>query len=125
MNLEWTNSGGGRGPGASDCQGVEAPGPLACARKNGHLIGDQTSEYDRRQSITQGGRGGNTRETEESAHPPRYQQGHGFRPRAAKGGRTCVGQGGGNRHAARGAETSSGGWWVLEVDKVQANNVPL
>ena len=56
---------------------------------------------------------------------PRVRQVPGFRPRAAKGGRTCVGQGGGNRHAARGAETSSGGWWVLEVDKVQANNVPL
>ena len=49
---------------------MEAPGPLAFARKKGHPIGDQTLEDDKRRSITQGGRGGNTRETEESAHPP-------------------------------------------------------
>ena len=49
--------GEGQGTGVSDGQGVEAPGTLAFAQKNGHLIGDQKIEDDRRRSITQGGRG--------------------------------------------------------------------
>ena len=113
MNLEWTNSGGGRGPGASDCQGVEAPGPLACARKNGHLIGDQTSEYDRRQSITQGGRGGNTRETEESAHPPGTNRDMGSGRGQQRGGEHVWDKAAetGTRHGEQRRVAEAGGCW--------------
>ena len=60
----WPVTRGRQGPGASYCQVVEAPVALAFSRENGHPIRGQTSEDDRRWSITQGGRGGDTRETE-------------------------------------------------------------
>ena len=99
---------------------------LAFSRENGHPIRGQTSEDDRRWSITQGGRGGDTRETEgpTTGATPRGQQGPGRRLRAAKGGQTGVGRGGRSRHAACGAETSGEGWWVVGVGEVQVDDVP-
>ena len=44
--------------------------------------------------------------------------------REAKGGIMDTRNGCRHRHADRGAETSSGGWWVAGVGKVQVDDVP-
>ena len=55
---------------------------------------------------------------------PRGQQGPGCTAKAAKWGRTDTGNGDRRRHAARGAETSGGGWRVAGVGNVQVEGVP-
>ena len=55
-----------------NCQEIEAPGPLVFVRQNVHPIRYQAPEDDMRRKITQGGRGGGTKETEvtETESPP-------------------------------------------------------
>ena len=63
----WPSSRGRLWPGKIDCQGVEAPGPLAFMHKKIHPIRYQAPYYVSKQNIKHGGRGGDTRETEGQA----------------------------------------------------------
>ena len=73
------------------------------------------------------GRGGDRRETEGLAtgKPPRGLHGPGCRLRAAKVGRTDVGNGSRRRHEERGAETRDEGWQVVGVGDVHVYDAPL
>ena len=96
---------------ASDCQGVEAPWPLALAQKSTRqkYQGPDDAKIWR---IPQGDRSRGTGETEGLAtgEPPRGRQGPGRRLRMSKrGGYIVAGNGDRFRDAARGAGTSGGG----------------
>ena len=65
---------------------MEAPGPPAFARKNVHPSGDQPTEHGRRRSITQGGRGWDTKEIEGTSPPPGYDRDLGAGPGRKMGG---------------------------------------